>query len=307
MWKDRVVRAARPATRAYVHYAPWRWGKRSAYEFFEKHLRSRPYATTVRTDFGGRIRLALPDLISMIIYLTGQWEPLIARYVRRALRPGDVFVDVGANIGYYTLLASQLVGADGRVFAVEASPSIFRRLEYNIAMNGCGNVCCLNAAAADSPGELPFYLSATHNLGHSTTVRQLADREHMRLEARVPADTLEALIGPENLRGARLIKIDVEGAEHTVLAPLFDSLDEFPRSTEWLLELSSDSSACGQDDIDTIFAAFTYHGYRAYGIRNEYEPDFLLDPPRDTGLRRLSEAPQVGLCDVLMSRNAPLH
>jgi Protein-L-isoaspartate(D-aspartate) O-methyltransferase (PCMT) len=272
MWKDRIVRAARPATRAYVHYAPWRWGKRSAYEFFEKHLCSQPYATTVRADFGGRIRLALPDLISMIIYLTGQWEPLVARYVRRALRPGDVFVDVGANIGYYTLLASQLVGAGGRVFAVEASSSIFRRLEYNVAMNGCGNVCCLNAAAGDSP-----------------------------------ADTLEALIGPEHLRSARLIRIDVQGAEHTVLGPLFDSLDEFPRSTEWLLELSSDSSACTQDDIDTIFAAFSYRGYRAYGIRNECEPEFLLDPPRDTELRRLSGPPPVGLCDVLMSRNASLH
>lgn len=306
MWKDAFLGAVRRAARAYVHYAPWQWGKRCAYDFVERQVRSRRYATTVRTDFGSRIRLVLPDLISMIIYLTGQWEPLIARYVRRVLRPGDVFVDVGANIGYYTLLASRLVGTAGAVFAIEASPSIFRRLVYNIIINRCANVRCLNAAAADSRGSLPLYLSPGRSPGHSATVRRLPGRGHTRFEGRVPADTLEGLIGSQSLRSARLIKIDVEGTERAVLAPLFDSLGQFPRSTEWLLELSSDSGTRGQAEVDAIFAAFTSHGYRAYAIHNEYEPEFLLHPPSGTGLQPLSGAP-LGLCDVLMTRNDPLH
>jgi FkbM family methyltransferase len=222
------------------------------------------------------MRISLPDLISRTIYLTGRWEPVITEYVRSALKEGDTFVDVGANIGYYSLVASRIVCSSGKVFAVEASPSNYERMRQNLSLNGATNIRPINAAASDSRGELTLFLGPPDNRGHSTTVMSLADREGLQPEATVPADTLEELVGKQDLRNARLIKIDVEGAERAVLAPLFTSLEKFSPETEWLLELAPVYSASGQGDVDEIFDAFTSPGYYAYSIPNKYEHQFFL-------------------------------
>jgi FkbM family methyltransferase len=301
--KAAIARTLRPPTRAYIRYAPWPFGRRSAYEFFSRRISGRSHSAVVRTKFGDLMDLAMPDLVSETIYLTGQWEPLITRHIRASLRPGDVFIDVGANVGYYSLLAARATGDTGRVFSIEASPSIYDRLQRNIKLNDCTNVCTINAAASDVKGELPIFSAPVYNLGHSTTVESLAKREGMNLEKIVPADTLEALVGVENLRKARVIKIDVEGAEFLVLSPLFSSLGQFSQTTEWIFELSPDFAAGGQNDVDRIFAAFLSNGYKAYGIRNEYHPGFILNPPRGCDeIVSVTKPPTGGLYDVLMTR-----
>jgi FkbM family methyltransferase len=245
--------------------------------------------------------LTVPDSVSSAIYLTGRWEPVITQYLRSRLRSGDIFVDCGANIGYYSLIASRLVGDNGLVFAVEASAQIYLSLLRNVALNACANIKCIHAAAARGPGELSIYLADPHNLGHSTTVQSLAAREGMTLEGKVRADTLERLVGGRYLRKARFIKIDVEGAELAVLTPLFGSLDRFSARTEWLVELSPSFSAGGYADTEQIFCTFRDAGYIAYRIPNESDESFLLDPPGEVALRRLDATPQ-SRCDVLMSR-----
>jgi len=75
------------------------------------------------------------DVVNLFLYYFGGWEPAITQVVRQALKPGDVFLDVGANVGYYTLLASRLVGDTGRVIAVDASPSVYEILSRNVSRN----------------------------------------------------------------------------------------------------------------------------------------------------------------------------
>jgi hypothetical protein len=136
----------------------------------------------------------------------------------------------------------------------------------------------------------------------------LADREGLQPEATVPADTLEELVGKQDLRNARLIKIDVEGAERAVLAPLFTSLEKFSPETEWLLELAPVYSASGQGDVDEIFDAFTSPGYYAYSIPNKYEHQFFLsNGTDDSKLTPLPAAPRDALTDVLMTRLPRAH
>jgi len=247
------------------------------------------------------MELATSDLVASTIYRTGHWEPIITEYIRRHLKPGDTFVDCGANIGYYSLIASRIVGRDGNVFSIEASERIFRNMLTNLELNRCVNVTPIHAAAAGEEGELPMFLAPESNLGHSTTVRSLADKEGMAFEKKVRANTLENLVGSAHLRNARMIKLDVEGAERAVLAPLFDSLDRFSARTEWLIELIPSFCAGGQDDVDTVFEAFRDAGYTAYHIPNNYDAGFILSPPATPALVPLQDSPR-GQCDVLMSR-----
>ena len=145
-----------------------------------------------------------------------------------------------------------------------------------LALNRCVNVTPIDAAAASEEGEQSMFLAHEDNSGHSTTVRSLADREGMAFETKVRANTLENLVGSSNLRNARMIKLDVEGAECTILASPFDSLNRFSMHTEWLIELVPNFCACGQDDVDTIYGAFLRGGYTAYYIPNSYDTEFVL-------------------------------
>jgi hypothetical protein len=66
----------------------------------------------------------------------GYWEFWLTRHFAEVIRPGDTVLDIGANLGYYTLLAADLVGSEGRVVAIEPNPDVFRRLSASIAVNG---------------------------------------------------------------------------------------------------------------------------------------------------------------------------
>src|SRR5712692_81229 len=85
---------------------------------------------------------------------------------RRAVRPGDVVFDIGAHAGYYTLLASALVGPTGKVFAFEPDTRNYRMLEKQIAINRCSNVVLSSSAVSDSNGVAQFARGTGSGTGH---------------------------------------------------------------------------------------------------------------------------------------------
>jgi predicted methyltransferase len=127
-----------------------------------------------RTRFGFSLQVKLPDTIQKVILLTGRWEPFLSRFVLDTLRPGDTFVDLGANIGYYSLLASRLVSEKGRVYAIEGSPSIFERLTENVALNKMTNITAIHAIVSDKQGSRPFWRAREPHSGLSTAVESVA-------------------------------------------------------------------------------------------------------------------------------------
>jgi FkbM family methyltransferase len=302
-WKRYAAAVLRFTLRTYIRFVPWSAFKMIAYEKFDRYVSWLPYSVITRTRYGFRMVAQVMDLVSSVIYLTGQWEPYLTAYVRRRLRPGDVFVDIGANIGYYSLLASRLVGGSGRVYSVEASTSIYSALLRNIELNGCENIVPINAAASDAAGELVIWLADERNRGRSTTVAELAATEGMKRESTVRADTIDRLVGPEVLRRARLVKIDVEGAERTVLAPLLISSGSLGEYTEWLIELTPGFCKDGQRDADWIFESFVAMGYSAYVIPNSYSIAGWLANTRTADLTRVMKAPE-HQADVLFRREA---
>ena len=160
--------------RCYVRYAPGLFGKPFLYnQILQLYLNWRHYSTVVKTNFGAKIRVRLPDLIQSRIFFFRTWEPQLAHFITDNLKHGDCSIDVGPNIGYFSLLASRLVGYNGKVFAIEASKLIYSLLLQNITLNDCTNIRSMNVAAADFDGTLSIYLAEDGNLGHSTTIKKL--------------------------------------------------------------------------------------------------------------------------------------
>jgi FkbM family methyltransferase len=302
-FKNRSAELCASVVRGYIRFAPTEFGKKEAWKKLDEYFFWRPSFArrTARTKFGSVVDVHLPDTIQTVIYLTGTWEPWITGYVNSQLAPGDIFVDIGANIGYYSLLASTLIGPQGRVYAIEGSPSIFKELQRNVARNAAANVLPIHALASGTVGERKFWSGPNQNLGHSTAVESVAEAEGLQFEATVRAAPVSALVPPDDLRNARMIKIDVEGAELEVMEPLFGELAHFSDRTEWAIELSQKLCPGGQRDVDRIYRAFTGAGYNAFLLPNSYSIDSYLTKARPPRLRQLSEAP-LERADLLFSR-----
>ena len=101
---------------------------------------------------------SLEEPIGLHLVADGVYEPELASFLRDHLRPGGVFVDVGANVGVFTVMAARMVGPSGRVIAIEASPRVYPYLAHNVRTNGLENVCARDCAAAheENPG-MAFY------------------------------------------------------------------------------------------------------------------------------------------------------
>ena len=108
---------------------------------------------------------------------------------------GDCFIDVGANVGYFSLLAASIVGNAGSVCAIEASPSIFATLRTKCHQERLLALELFHKAVSDAPGQLSIFLGPAANRGSTTTISSVAARKGQALEAVVPADTLSAIIG----------------------------------------------------------------------------------------------------------------
>jgi hypothetical protein len=154
----RIVAVGVRAVRAYVRWMPGNVGKRTLVErLVEPLLSRRAHRFVARTIHGARLHGDHRVIMPRCIYWFGVWEPLLSRWVEERLAPGDVFVDVGANMGYYSLLAARRVGPAGGVVAIEPSPPIFAKLTANLALNPGAAVRPVQAAVGAREETLPFY------------------------------------------------------------------------------------------------------------------------------------------------------
>lgn len=186
----------------------WRIGS-LAYRLIDAS-RSVGLQPAVQTRHGFTMNLDLAQFVDRTIYCTGEWEPLETALIADLLKPGDVFVDVGANIGYFTLLASKAVGAGGKSIAIEANPRTFRLLEANVALNRCANVDLRHVAAGEVPGFATMLEREPGNAGGDQVDFAAAAADI----AAIKVERIDELVGDLPVR---LIKLDIEGAEAKAL------------------------------------------------------------------------------------------
>jgi FkbM family methyltransferase len=157
------------------------------------------------------MRVDLADWLGQYVFLTGTYEPQTAEVIALLVDPGDTVVDVGANAGFFTLLAASRVGPAGQVLAFEPVPAVWAALNLNVDLNGVRQVSLHRVALSDANGTLTMYEGPPSHRGVSS-LRPLGDgfATH-QVEVRCLDDWMHTL------RRVKLIKIDVEGAEQHVV------------------------------------------------------------------------------------------
>jgi FkbM family methyltransferase len=231
---------------------------------------------TVRTIFGCTISANTRDTVGRYIFYFGVWEPNLTHWIRRRLVPGDVFIDVGANIGYYSLLAAQLVGDSGKVVAVEALPAIFPALQQNLERNKARNVRAVNAAAWDCEQMIAIYTNAEDLPGQTTAIPFWAGKYQLERQTRVAAAPLTDILTAEEMKAARLIKIDVEGAEWHVLLGMKSMLAACRDDLEIIVEVNREALETEGRTPQDILSLFCHCGFHPYRIENDYLVEHYL-------------------------------
>lgn len=201
------------------------------------------------------------------LFLHGSMDHKELRPWRRILRPGDAVVDGGANYGYWTLVASRLIGPRGRVFSFEANPATAARLSANVAASGCGNVHVYSFALGAAEGSAEIHAAADNPIaGHASLHRHegwsWADAVKVRLAR------MDDVADNDRWPPIRLIKLDIEGAELSAL----HGMERILRRDKPFLTVEWNVSAAG---------GFGYHPRETIEFLRQL--DFDLVQPTDTG------------------------
>lgn len=180
-------------------------------EFIFSHLK-----TTFAETEGHKLFLDSKDSLGLSIY--GIYEPFETELVKKEIKNGDVVLDIGANIGYYTLVFAKIVGERGKVFAFEPDPTNFSLLKKNIEINGYKNVILVQKAVSNKTGKIKLYIcednKGDHRIYNSHDGRQSIEVEVIRLD-----DYFKNYSGQINF-----IKMDTQGAEGGAIQGMFDIL-----------------------------------------------------------------------------------
>jgi FkbM family methyltransferase len=203
------------------------------------------------------------------------YAPQLRAVVQRILRRGDVFIDVGANMGYFSTLGATLVGPSGRVIAIEPDPQALALLRANLELNASPIVDVLEAAAGGASGDLSFHVSS--QLGWSSAISHAGMMVAQTIS--VPVVTIDAVVS-DHLRGRtpRLLKADVEGFEPEVLRGAARLLSS--SSTAFLLEVNTLGLRAGGSAFSDLFEVFSRHRYDVHWVHGQSGMVQALGSPR---------------------------
>ncbi len=184
-------------------------GVQPIYKCVWKHLGPKGIKITRVNNF--QMYIACHDwAVAPTLLFAHVWEPAETELCKQHIKEGMTVIDAGAYIGYYTLLASKLVGDKGRVYSFEPSPESLVLLHKNIKLNNCKNVQVFEGAVTDKKGYMTFHVSTT-NLSGSSMFPKYSDPIGFRgTSITVPTTSLDEVVGD---RKVDFIKMDVEGGE----------------------------------------------------------------------------------------------
>ena len=192
-------------------------------------------------------------------YLNNNYEPSVTVYLKKTLKEGDIFIDVGANEGVFGILAGKLVGPTGKVYCIEPLPKNIPLLKKNIQINNLNNVIIYDVAAGDEDTEISFFEVKFFNMlggAENKMATVLSKIPGLIQESKVKQRRLDTLIN-EPLDKIKLIKIDTEGHEEHVLKGM-DTWLKGEVSFDFIIEMTPSKS---KYITDLLLSKHKYTGY----------------------------------------------
>ena len=180
-------------------------------------LRGRPLDVDA---LGARMRLYPAHNVSEknLLFTPHLFDPEERRELAKHISDGFIFVDVGANVGGYSLFVAALAGPQARVLAIEPQADIFERLIYNVRQNPFGTIKGLECAISDQDGPITLFVDPANR---GETSMRYVNVHSQRLAVKVQAKALKTVLADEGVDRIDALKIDVEGAEDLILEAFF--------------------------------------------------------------------------------------
>jgi FkbM family methyltransferase len=230
-----------------------------------RHVAARwPLPVLVKVAGGCSMYVDLRSSIGRGLFATGTFDSEAIAPALAALAPGATYIDIGANVGFYAILARQTVGASGTVHCFEMDPRPLRMLRKTVARFGYTNIEINHAAVSNKNGEVFFAPAADH--GHSRIVPGGGTRA-------VRSVTLDAWAAARRIARVDVIKIDVEGAEMLVLEGASEVISAFRPLI--LCEAADETTkAFGYEPADLI-TFLENHGYTTAWLSGVHTPTLV--------------------------------
>lgn len=182
---------------------------------------------------GHTMYLSLQGRYPPLALATDKYESETTILFETLVKPGMAVLDVGAHVGYFSLLAARGAGSTGKVYSFEPEPQNYELLLKNIEINGYKNIVSTQKAVSNKVGSTTLFLTALDNGRHSTYQHGLPETGNVAVET----TTLDYFLEAEGWPDIGLVKVDVEGAEMDVLAGMGQLLDKSP-DLHMILEFS---------------------------------------------------------------------
>lgn len=197
--------------RLYTIYSPINRGKGRIFNLAKRFVNSFPKNIVTKTKDGRQFSIGFRDWADDMIYFLGTYENFCTKTIEKYIKPGDVCLDVGANIGWYSTLFSKIVGAKGTVHSFEPVPQTFAELKKNIGLNGSpSNTFLNNFGLGDEEKFSEIYLFDEMPSGHAS----LAPRANKTAQAiPIQIKTLDSYLTEHEIERVDFVKVDIEGAE----------------------------------------------------------------------------------------------
>jgi FkbM family methyltransferase len=206
---------------------------------------------------GAKIHVDRADHLQLLIYYLGVFEPHAVAILRRSVRPGATVVDVGANIGVYSIESALAVGPKGRVVSIEAAPGHVQKLRENVDLNRMTNVVVVETALGAAPGEGRLSLPDGDNLGMFTLGSVSGSQSHI-----VAVRTLDDVLGELGVDRVDFVKIDIEGSEYRALCGAKTTVTrDRPTILIELNEVALRRCSSSSAEVKKLLDSFGYRGW----------------------------------------------
>lgn len=228
------------------HVALW-WG-----------YRFQPLPRTITLRSGARIHFRAVDYIQLMLYYFGTFEPHCLECLRRHVSRGATVIDVGANIGLFSIESSIAVGPAGRVIAIEAAPPNLLALRENLRLNNLKNIEVVETGVSDAAGSARLTLPEGDNLG-MFTVAEIDGAVSYEIQLR----TIDDLLDERQIGSVDLIKMDIEGSEFRALSGAKRTLEKYRPLL--IVELNGQAlERCGSsvEQVMSFLRALGYSGQK---------------------------------------------